>query len=69
VNGGVYVLEPAVIDAIPSDRVVSLEHDIFPAMLATGSALFGFPVHGFFVDIGTPEGYHQFCAYALGHRA
>jgi NDP-sugar pyrophosphorylase family protein len=25
--------------------------------------LFSHPVQGFFVDIGTPEGYHRFCQY------
>jgi NDP-sugar pyrophosphorylase family protein len=25
--------------------------------------LFGYPVQGFLVDIGTPKGYHRFCRY------
>ena len=63
INGGVYVLEPTVLDLIPADRVVSAEKETFPLILKHNYYLLGYPVQGFFVDIGTPEGYHRFCRY------
>ncbi len=55
INAGVYVLEPAVLDLIPSGRAVSIEREIFPA-LAASQHLYGLPLDGVFVDMGTPEG-------------
>jgi NDP-sugar pyrophosphorylase family protein len=45
INAGIYVLEPAVIDVIPAG-VVDFGRDIFPAMLKTGSALYGYRMSG-----------------------
>lgn len=55
INAGVYVLEPTVLDLIPSERAVSIEREVFPA-LATSGQLYGFPLDGAFVDMGTPAG-------------
>ncbi|MFO0879529.1 MAG: sugar phosphate nucleotidyltransferase [Gemmataceae bacterium] len=56
INGGVYLLEPALIAAIPQHRPVSLEREILPAWVARGQ-VFGLPASGPFLDIGTPESY------------
>jgi len=58
INAGVYVFEPYLLNYIPSGLPVSLEKETFPALLAAGEKLYGFPVKGTFVDIGTPEGYY-----------
>jgi D-glycero-alpha-D-manno-heptose 1-phosphate guanylyltransferase len=63
INGGVYVLEPTILDLIPTGRVASIENETFPMILKQNRYLFGYPVQGFFVDIGTPKGYHRFCRY------
>jgi mannose-1-phosphate guanylyltransferase len=63
INGGVYVLEPDILAFIPAGRPVSLERETFPLALASGWHLYGYPVQGFFVDIGTPEGYERFRGY------
>jgi NDP-sugar pyrophosphorylase family protein len=63
INGGVYVLEPTILDLIPTGRAISIEKETFPLVLKQNRYLFGYPVQGFFVDIGTPEGYHRFCRY------
>ncbi len=60
INGGAYVLEPEVLDLIPEGRAVSVERETFPLALERGHRLLGYPVQGFFVDIGTPEGYRRF---------
>ncbi len=63
-NGGVYALEPDALRCIPAGRAVSIEEDTFPSALDSGWHLFGYSVQGFFVDIGTPEGYQRFQHYA-----
>jgi NDP-sugar pyrophosphorylase family protein len=63
INGGVYVLEPDILDFIPAGQAVSLEKETFPLILKRGWHLYAYPVEGFFVDIGTPEGYRRFCQY------
>jgi mannose-1-phosphate guanylyltransferase len=55
INAGVYVLEPAVLDLIPGGRASSIEREVFP-LLAASQRLYGFPLDGAFVDMGTPEG-------------
>jgi len=56
INAGIYALHPSVNECIPAATRVSLEHDVFPTLIA-GRRLFGCPAPGFFVDIGTPAGY------------
>jgi len=63
INAGIYVLEPEVWEAIPEGRAVSIERETFPRLLAQGYHLYAYPVGGFFVDIGTPQGYRRFQQY------
>jgi NDP-sugar pyrophosphorylase family protein len=63
INAGIYILEPALVNFIPPSQKVSLERETFPMILEKGNLLFGCPSKGFFVDIGTPEGYHLFQRY------
>lgn len=55
INAGIYLLTRHLIQTIPSTRVVSLEREVFPALVGRG--LYGYRSHGRLVDIGTPEGY------------
>ena len=61
VNAGVYCLEPALLELVAPGRNVSLERETFPLALSKHLALFGQPVEGGFVDIGTPRGYERMC--------
>jgi mannose-1-phosphate guanylyltransferase len=61
VSAGVYCLEPALLELVPPGRNVSLERETFPLALSKHLALFGQPVEGGFVDIGTPRGYERMC--------
>jgi NDP-sugar pyrophosphorylase family protein len=56
INAGTYVLEPSVIDRIPSGSEVSIERVIFPEMVADGG-LFALAGEGYWLDTGTPEQY------------
>ena len=55
VNGGVYLVDAALLRALPSDAPFSLEDDLFPA-LAEAGALIAAPSLPPLLDIGTPDG-------------
>jgi len=57
VNAGIYMLYSEMVHAIPTGRVVSLEHEVFPSWV--GQWLYGYQSRGRFLDIGTPESYAQ----------
>ncbi|HOU13850.1 MAG TPA: nucleotidyltransferase family protein [Anaerolineae bacterium] len=59
VNAGVYVFAPRILDYIPTGEKVSLEREVFPALLDRGERLLGFPVRESFIDMGTPAGYQR----------
>jgi mannose-1-phosphate guanylyltransferase len=58
VNAGLYVIEPAVLDLIEPGRPVSIEREVFPALVERGT-LFGLELPGYWLDVGTPESYLQ----------
>lgn len=58
INAGVYVFEPAVLDRIAPGRKVSLEREVFPAMVDDAS-LYARPDGAYWVDAGTPATYLQ----------
>lgn len=55
INAGCYVFTRSVIDEIPEDRVVSVEREVFPALVASGRKVQGFIDNGYWRDIGTPS--------------
>lgn len=55
INGGIYLMEKTIFEKQPD--VFSLEKDLLPALLDQG--IFGFPVTGLFIDIGTPASWMQ----------
>lgn len=56
INAGTYVLEPSVLDRIDDGRRVSIEREVFPAMVAD-SALYAMERQERWVDAGTPATY------------
>jgi len=67
INAGCYVFRRSVIDAIPSGRVVSVERETFPELLARGAALVGVVDDGYWLDLGTPLAYVRgSCDLVLG---
>jgi NDP-sugar pyrophosphorylase family protein len=59
VNAGTYVLDPPVLRTWTTEGEVSIEREIFPAIIAGGGAVFGFPTEAYWMDLGTPEKYLQ----------
>jgi len=58
VNAGMYVLEPSVLDFVPSDRPVSIEREVFPRLVERGS-LYALASSTYWIDAGTPDRYLQ----------
>lgn len=58
-NSGIYVLDRASIDHVPSGRPFDFGTDLFPALLSAGAALYGVPVPGYVLDVGSPDRYRR----------
>jgi Nucleoside-diphosphate-sugar pyrophosphorylase involved in lipopolysaccharide biosynthesis/translation initiation factor 2B, gamma/epsilon subunits (eIF-2Bgamma/eIF-2Bepsilon) len=57
INAGIYILEPEILDNIPSGAFFMFERDVFPPLLEKGQAIYGYPSQDYWIDIGTPEKY------------
>lgn len=56
INAGCYVFERNVIDRIPQGQEVSVEREVFPALLADGDCkIYGYVDASYWRDMGTPE--------------
>jgi mannose-1-phosphate guanylyltransferase len=55
ISAGAYVLQREILELIPPDRNVSIEREIWPALI--GNGLYGSPSESYWLDIGTPERY------------
>lgn len=58
-NAGIYVLEPEVLNRIPSEQVYDFGHDVFPGLLAEGVRVAGYVIEDLLIDIGLPEKYEE----------
>ncbi len=58
INAGTYVFERSVIDRIPDGRKVSVEREIFPAVVAD-RGLWALPTQDYWIDAGQPDLYLQ----------
>lgn len=55
INAGIYLLEPAVLDAIPAGQFCDFGKDVFPALVAAGQPVFAMKPKAYIQDVGTPE--------------
>lgn len=63
INAGTYLLDPAILDLIPGHRMVSIERETFPLVVARREpSLYAFTTADYWVDLGNPE------AYLRAHR-
>lgn len=67
VNAGTYVLEPSVLERIPSGRRASIERETFPRLVEEG-ALFALASDAYWLDTGTPAKYIEAQLDVLHHR-
>jgi mannose-1-phosphate guanylyltransferase/phosphomannomutase len=59
VNTGIYILEKEVLDLIPEDSAYDFGKDLFPRMVREGMAVYGYPMTGYWCDIGDQGAYLQ----------
>lgn len=57
VNAGIYCMSRGVLEDIAPESSVSLEREVFPRW--ANRTCFGYRSSGSFIDIGTPESYHE----------
>ncbi|HET9254906.1 MAG TPA: NDP-sugar synthase [Pseudonocardiaceae bacterium] len=57
INAGCYVFRREVIERIPAGRVVSVEREIFPALLASGARVRAHVGPSYWLDLGTPAAF------------
>jgi mannose-1-phosphate guanylyltransferase len=59
INAGCYVFRRDVIDGIAADQVVSVEREVFPALLHSGALVRGVVDDAYWLDLGTPWDFLQ----------
>jgi mannose-1-phosphate guanylyltransferase / phosphomannomutase len=59
INTGIYVLEPEVLEHVPTDRPYDFSKELFPLLLEMGRPIYGFAMEGYWQDIGNLDQYRQ----------
>lgn len=52
-NTGIYVFEPEIFKMIPADTVFDFGKELFPQLVEAGAAFYGYPMKGYWCDIGS----------------
>ena len=55
INAGTYIFKRTVIEGIPGGREVSVEREVFPALLGAGAKVCGYVDATYWRDMGTPD--------------
>lgn len=59
VNTGIYILEPEVLDYIPTNQPFDFSKDLFPLLLEKKAPIYGYVAKGYWCDIGNLEQFLQ----------
>lgn len=57
INAGVYLLEPEVLEQVPTNTHYMFERGLFPRLLELGRNMCGYQFRGRWLDMGTPDKY------------
>jgi mannose-1-phosphate guanylyltransferase len=68
VNAGTYLLDPRALRTWTAGANVSIERQIFPALIERGEPVFGFLSDAYWLDLGTPQKYLEAHADLLDGR-
>lgn len=68
INTGIYVIEPAVLELIPPDKMVDWSQDIFPQLLRDNRPMYGYVAGGYWCDVGNLAEYMRANADVLSGR-
>jgi D-glycero-alpha-D-manno-heptose 1-phosphate guanylyltransferase len=67
INAGIYLFRRRLLAGLPKRRPLSMEHDVFPELLACGARLMVHACRAPFLDIGTPESLGQADGFIRQH--
>ena len=59
VNTGIYVLEPEVLDYLPTNQETDFSKDLFPLLLEKGEPMYGYIAEGYWCDVGHLDAYRD----------
>ncbi len=59
INGGIYILEPETMEAIPPGTFYMFEKGLFPSLLESGALVSGYLQEPYWVDVGTHASYYK----------
>ncbi len=59
VNTGIYILEPEVLEYLPSDLECDFSKDLFPLLLEKGEPMYGYVAEGYWCDVGNLDTYRE----------
>ncbi len=59
VNTGIYILEPSVLDYLPSSEECDFSKDLFPLLLEKEEPMYGFIAEGYWCDVGHLDAYRE----------
>lgn len=68
VNTGTYILEPEVLDYLPSDCEQDFSKDLFPLLLEKGEPMYGYVADGYWCDVGHLDAYREAHYDALDNK-
>ena len=57
INAGAYLLQPEVLDYIHTQRLVSMEKEIFPKIITDTGRFYGYQFPGYWIDVGRLQSY------------
>jgi NDP-sugar pyrophosphorylase family protein len=57
INAGIYLMDAELLARIPTRQVVSVEREMFPALIADGVPCYGWAADAYWRDIGSPAAY------------
>lgn len=59
INTGIYLFEPEIFKYIPPNENFDFSQDLFPILLEQKKPLFGYPVKGYWRDVGNTDSYRE----------
>jgi mannose-1-phosphate guanylyltransferase / phosphomannomutase len=68
INTGIYVIEPEVLQHVPTDRPYDFSKELFPYLLEMGRPIYGYAMDGYWQDIGNLDQFRQANFDALDER-
>lgn len=68
INAGAYLIEPEILNYIPTGELISMEKEIFPKIINDTDAFYGYKFEGYWMDIGRISSYLKVHKFLLGKK-